>query len=101
MYLKNWGITTRQDNPYQAPETQACVCGHVYDSQNFNDGDFITTSVIQKLVMLDENTIQAHTQNSIYSLRKENMSPEYEKEFPNAWARLLVNTVREESKKGN
>jgi hypothetical protein len=74
--LENWGITYSSD-PYTAPELR--------EPQLVGDrGDkFVTTSKV-----LGKHGAYVVTQNSLYELGEPD--PEYEKQFPNARARLFT-----------
>lgn len=89
--LKKWSVGCR--NPYIAPELQKpCLNGDVYNhpnSERFPNGKYITTSSIQSIVDHDEyKEIQTH--NTSYVIYPENVDPEYEKEYPNAYQRLSI-----------
>ncbi len=54
MRLENWFFST-QDSPYTPPEyATRSICGEVYGSRTFNDGDRVTTSVVIELDELNK-----------------------------------------------
>ena len=62
--LQNWCLVG-DPSPYVAPEArEAVLCGNVYGSPKFPDGDRIMTSAIIRWI--DDETIE--TQNTIYKL---------------------------------
>jgi hypothetical protein len=75
MKIVNWGVTGNS------------ICGEVYGNPSFNDGDFVVTSAISKVVREDEQTV-CYTRNSRYVL--ENVNEYYEAMFPDAENRLLT-----------
>lgn len=85
MRIENWAIVTRPLNPYQAPEQCLAVSGEVYDNPKFKQGEQITTSVIKSFDC--ENQLVTTKSGSVYELGVAH--PDYEKEFPNARARLF------------
>jgi hypothetical protein len=74
MKIVNWGVTGNS------------ICGEVYGNPNFDDGDFVVTSAISKVVREDGQTV-CYTRGSRYVL--ENVATDYEQMFPNAEQRLL------------
>jgi hypothetical protein len=66
--LENWSLIMDDSNPYQAPELRKIrLQGEVFDREDFNDGDFIHTSSVQELDLV--NNI-ARTRNTVYELGK-------------------------------
>jgi hypothetical protein len=64
--LENWSVTRRSDNPYIAPEScPFCLHGQVYDHPKFNDGDRVTTSVVQAV---SQDWKRARSRNTEYIL---------------------------------
>lgn len=83
--LTNWSVSARPSDPYQAPEFWgACLVGEVSGHPRFNDGETITTSLIENQTP-DGKIITAS--GSVYELL--DIDPGYEKEYPNARVRLL------------
>jgi hypothetical protein len=78
MKIVNWGVTGNS------------ICGEVYGNPNFNDGDFVVTSAISKVVREDSQTV-CYTRNSRYVL--EGVATDYEQMFPDAEQRLLERFV--------
>lgn len=74
MKIVNWGVTGNS------------ICGEVYGNPNFNDGDYVVTSAVSKVVREDGQLV-CYTRNSRYVL--ENVDSDYEEMFPNAAQRLL------------
>jgi len=87
--LKNWSLTKRPPaNPYQAPELGTThFQGEVFGNPRFEDGASVTTSSVQNLI-LEQGVILVKTANSIYIIKEEDVHPEYEAAFPNAFGRL-------------
>lgn len=74
MKIVNWGVTGNS------------ICGDVYGNPLFNDGTFVVTSAISKVVREDGQTV-CYTRNSRYVL--DGVNPMYEQMFPDAEQRLL------------
>lgn len=90
--LKNWLITTNQ-NGFIPPElVENYLHGNVYGHPKFNDGDPINTSPIRGISDCGEYKI-VKTKNTEYTVYPEDVSPEYEEKFPDAFNRLSVNIV--------
>lgn len=74
MKIVNWGVTGNS------------ICGEVYGNPNFNDGDYVVTSAVSKVVREDEQLV-CYTRNSRYVL--DGVEPVYKQMFPDAEQRLL------------
>lgn len=83
--IENWAVITPVVNPYAAPETQPpSLYGQVYGHPRFNDGEYVTTSLI--VGKNEQNEILTNSGNA-YELGKVDLR--YEKQFPGAKSRLL------------
>ena len=89
--LKNWSIGPA--NPFVAPEVVSYIAfGNVFDNPRFKNGTYIHTSKIMKIVHCDDYK-EIHTRNSVYIVRPENVDPDYEREYPNAFKRLKMEVM--------
>jgi hypothetical protein len=87
MKLENWSFTAKGDDGYKAPEQLIpCLQGNVFGHSNpkHHDGKFIVTS---KLIGKRNGHVVTQS-GSEYELG--DVDPNYEKAFPNARARLMV-----------
>jgi hypothetical protein len=82
--LKNWSLVG-DNNPYTAPELQRVhLHGFVYGHPRHLDGKQVTTS---SLISFSRG-IAVTRSGSKYRIIANNVDPEYEKRFPNAYHRL-------------
>jgi len=87
--LENWCVTC--DNPFQAPEARTPrLHGKVFNHPKFEDGKSINTSGIMAFNS-EENKIIVRS-GKLYELGE--VDPNYEKEFPNAYERLIKSLPR-------
>lgn len=85
MKIENWAVVESIVNPYAAPEMRALsLQGQVFGHPRFNDGQYITTSSIDKKNDRDEVVTIS---GSSYELGR--VDPSYEEKFPNARNKLL------------
>lgn len=86
MRLENWYITGKGISPMKSPEDKKLYMnGEVYGSNRFKDGKSIKTSEIKIARSGKITTENKH----IYELGVEHST--YEKEYPNAITRLMLN----------
>lgn len=91
--LKNWSIFS-EGNEYLAPELRSFrLQGKVYGHPKFNDGDPVHTSKIVKITDKGTHKEVVTQSGSAYQLRKEDVDPECEKQFPNYYGRLELTIV--------
>ncbi len=74
MKIVNWGVTG------------SSICGEVYGNPIFEDGTWIVTSSVSRVVREDGQTV-CYTRNSRYVL--DGVETTYEQMFPDAENRLL------------
>ena len=86
MILKNWSVITKQ-NPF-LEYTHYYLQGHVYGHPRFNNGEDVTTSRIMEINDKGDYKEIITKSGSVYELHKENVSAEYESQYPNAYERL-------------
>lgn len=87
MKIENWAIVGSPFGPFKpySSEYEISISGTVYGNPKFEDGKWITTS---KIVGYDFDANCVITKsNSLYELGTVN--PDYEKEYPDAYNRLL------------
>lgn len=89
MTVKNWGICGPQ-SPYQDPATSIKLSGEVFDHPSFPDGSPILTSRVSRVEQKDEQSAAVFTAHSEYTIFAKDVHPEYEKMFPDAFARLMA-----------
>jgi hypothetical protein len=80
--LKHWSLVFP---PYQAPELGVKLHGHVYGHPHFDDGESVTTSTVENA----ENGVITTYSGSQYLICPEDVDPEYEFAFPNAYNRIF------------
>ena len=89
--MKNWSIQTTQ-NGFKAPEQVGFVLvGEIHEdsAERFDDGDPIRTTRIRDVVNHgDYKTVE--TNNTMYTVRPEDIDPDYEKAYPGAYERLSI-----------
>ena len=89
--LKNWCVGG--DN-WTAPECRAYhLYGEVYGHPNFEDGASVKTSRIVAIEDKGDHKEVSTGSGSVYVLYKDDVNPEYEKEYPNAYERLSMTRV--------
>lgn len=88
MILKNWGVVTHH-NPF-LEYTHCYLQGHVYGHPRFDDGTDVTTSRIVEINDKGDYKEVITISGSVYDLHRENVSPEYEEQSPNAYERLKM-----------
>ena len=87
MYLKNWCIG------YKGSTNQVFLQGEVYESKGFEDGANVRTSELQKITKCsagEDTCLLAHTKNSTYELRKEDVDVICELYTPFLYQTLLL-----------
>jgi hypothetical protein len=85
MKIENWYLIYTDNNGFIAPELKSVsVCGDIFDSEKFSDGEFIRTSTIVKFN--SDNFSVMTLSGSEYLLGK--VDPQYEKIYPNAIERI-------------
>ncbi len=85
MRIENWAVVAPIVDPFAAPETQPLsLQGQVFGHPRFDDGQYITTSSIDKKNDKDEVITVS---GSVYKLGR--VDPSYEERFPDARKRLL------------
>jgi len=92
MKLERWSIVSRPLlNPFLAPEqVRLSLHGRVYGNPNFMDGESITTTSIQGLIV-EGDMVKIKTKNSIYELGE--VDPGYEAAYPNALSRVKTSVT--------
>lgn len=63
--LKEWSFSLHDDYEDVKAEKLVCAHGNAYNNPNFNNGLYINTSVVKKIV-LGENYFDVETRNSLY-----------------------------------
>lgn len=89
MILKNWGVITTKHNPF-LEYTHYYLQGNVYGHPRFEDGTNVTTSRIVEVHDKGDYKEVITRSGSVYELHKENISAEYEYNYPNAYERLQL-----------
>ena len=85
MRLEYWSVIFAPEDVYLHPTMQRKILhGMVYGSQNFSDGTWINTT---ELIAVDTDHVAATMSGSKYILG--NVDPLYERDFPNAYERLV------------
>ena len=85
MKLENWAIVMRETNPFKDPgQIKLQLTGNVYDHPRFDDGTNVITSSIETIN--EDDKIITYS-GSEYELGK--VCEDYEKQFPNAYERLI------------
>ena len=91
--MKNWSITQREVNLFTAPELiNYRLQGNAYGHPNFNDGTFVITSSIQDIINCNTYKI-VETRNTNYKIYSEDVSPEYEEMYNDAFTKLKMNHI--------
>ena len=86
--LKNWAIVEVPCPENTPPELkEELLTGNAYGHLNFEDGMFITTSVVTG-VDRKNKTISTYS-GSVYSIAKNDVLDEYEEIYPNAYERVF------------
>ena len=89
--LKNWCVGG--DN-WMAPECRTYrLHGNVYGHSRFDDGSPVTTSRIVAIKDKGDHKEVSTGSGSVYMLYKDDVDPDYEKEYPNAYERLSMTIV--------
>lgn len=91
--LKNWSVFQREPSGFQPPELGAfCLQGNAYGHPRFNNGQIVNTSRIVDIQDKGEYKEATTRSGSVYQLYKEDVDPRAEKEFPNYYERLKIET---------
>lgn len=86
--IKNWSVFL-EEAKYPATETHSYkIQGRVYGDSRLYDGAFTYSSEIVKITDKGTHKEVITDDGSVYELRKEDVDPEYEKQFPNCYDRL-------------
>lgn len=87
--IKNWSILNGWN--YSVPEvTKNVLRGDAYGHDRFEDGTLVNTSTIVEIINCGTYKI-VETRNTLYKVLPEDVDPDYEAEFNNAYERLSVN----------
>lgn len=81
--IKNWSIVTDDYNKPTKLRLQGNVIGHA----SFPDETPVSTSTIIDIIDYGAHKI-VETRNTLYKILPENVDPEYEERFPDAYNRL-------------
>lgn len=91
--MKNWSLTAANVNPYKAPELiSAKLRGDVYGHPKFPDGTPVITSTILDVVNCGTYII-IETRNTNYKVFAENVDPEYERTYKDAFGGLRCSNL--------
>ncbi len=89
--LKKWSVFS-DGIWYTAPELCSNQFGKVYGHPKSNDSGFIDSSRIVKITDKGTHKEVETWDGSVFELYKEDVDPEYEKQFLNCYERLKLNT---------
>lgn len=89
--LKNLSVFQREPSGFQPPEMGAfCLQGNAYGHPRFDDGTYVHTSRIVDIQDKGECKEAITHSGSVYQLYKEDVDPNAEKQFPNYYERLKI-----------
>ncbi len=92
--MKNWRIA-RNGTGYRAGETQENrLEGIIHDDscKRFSDGTSVKTSSIRKITDCGTHKL-VETASTVYTVKPEDVNPDYEAMFPGAYERLQMATL--------
>lgn len=85
--MKNWAVISRA-TPYTAPELMTSqLQGNAHGHPRFEDGTLVLTSSIIGVKDGGDHKI-VETRNTLYTIRPEDVDPNYEELFPGAYERF-------------
>lgn len=89
--LRKWYTTYRSLGFFQDPSLfPPCLCGEIYGDKRFEDGRNVITSCVKKVIEKAGYKEVITKSGTHYQIYPEDVLPEYEEKYPNAYERLQI-----------